>query len=80
MKAKSTPAFDLDAPISGGGHEVSLPAGARTDADIDEMFEQAFARSPDSEFLVSIHTWWEEKGFLTKNQYAALCKFTGEDQ
>lgn len=65
-----------------GRHEsdVPLPEGARTDSDIDEMFETAFGRAPDSEFLSSLHGWWEEKGFLTEKQYEALLKFTGGER
>jgi len=46
-----------------------------TDADeINEMFTvvMAGARGTFSEFIDSIHTWWEEKGFLTEKQYSAL--------
>ncbi len=75
MPAK--PPFDLDAPHSGGDNRP-LPDGAETGDEIDEMFERAFARAPDNAFLVSIHTWWEEKGFLTQGQYQALYKYTGD--
>lgn len=67
--------FSLDQEYR-GRVDRPLPEGARTDSDIDEMFETAFARSPDSEFLTSIHTWWEEKGFLTASQYEALEKWS----
>lgn len=65
--------------VHGGNQSDRLPEGARTDADIDELFERAFARAPDSEFLSSIHTWWEETGFLTGRQFEALSKFAGEE-
>jgi hypothetical protein len=45
---------------------------ANSDENIDRMFEEAFARvRPGSSFrqtIESIHTWWEEKGFLTQKQ------------
>lgn len=59
---------------------VPLPEGAETGDEIDEMFETAFSRSPDNEFLQSIHSWWEEKGFLTQKQYAALAKWSNEER
>lgn len=77
MSAK--PPFDLDSPHSGGDNRP-LPNDAETGDEIDEMFDTALSRAPDSEFLESIHTWWEEKGFLTSKQYEALCKFAGEEE
>jgi len=42
--------------------------------EINEMFEVVMktASGTFSEFIESIHTWWEEKGFLTDKQYKAL--------
>ena len=73
----SKPSFDLDTEHKGGDNRP-LPDGAETGDEIDEMFEHAFARAPDNAFLVSIHTWWEEKGFLTQGQYQSLYKYTGD--
>lgn len=70
--------FDLDKPHR-GEHERPTPSDAHTDdAEINDMFETAFSRRPDLEFLSSLYEWWEEKGFLTSRQYEALAKFTGE--
>lgn len=71
--------FDLDKPHRGEHDPSPIPRDSHTDdAEINEMFEIAFSRRPDLEFLASLYEWWEEKGFLTARQYEALCKFTGE--
>ncbi len=47
-----------------------------TSGDIEEMFEGVSqGLDPDSSFyrfIESLHTWWEEHGFLTDKQYEAL--------
>jgi hypothetical protein len=55
------------------------PPGSSTDAPtIEAMFERAFAQCPQSTFLSSIYSWWEERQFLTKSQMQALAKFARE--
>jgi hypothetical protein len=49
-----------------------------SDDNIDRMFETAFAKvRPGSSFrttIENIHTWWEEKGFLTQKQFETIQK------
>lgn len=66
--------FDLDKLHRGGGERL-LPEGAQTGDEIDFIFDRVLSIYPGHEFLESIHTWWEEKGFLTEKQYEALLKF-----
>lgn len=44
--------------------------------EINSLFDKAFNNADPSanfyEFLVSIRTWWENKGWLTEKQYRAL--------
>ena len=45
------------------------------DDEIEEMFETVMrnvAGTSFADFIDSIHTWWEEKGFLTEKQFNAL--------
>ena len=73
--------FDLDKQYSGGQADRPLPLDAHTDAnEIEGLFDTAFSRRPDSDFLSNIYAWWQEKSFLTESQYLALCKFAGENQ
>ncbi len=48
-----------------------------TDDEIPEMIEEciqwAEARGKDDTFFRSLEEWYEEKEFLTKKQYDALC-------
>ena len=79
---KKVDSFSLDKVHQGSSatHVAdSLPDSAQTGSEIDEMFDTAMSHSPDNEFLESIHEWWETKGFLTKKQYDALCKYVGDN-
>lgn len=57
----------------------NLPAGARTDPHIEEMFDAAMVNSPNNVFLEDLYSWWQSKGFLTKAQYETLQKRCEED-
>ena len=41
---------------------------------IGEMLEIALSKSPESKFYLSLKSFFEERGFLTKKQYAKLQK------
>jgi hypothetical protein len=68
----------LTAFTTGSMSTQSLPAGSITDARlVDELFDNAFSLSPQSEFLSSIYDFWQAKAFLTPAQFKALQKFQG---
>jgi len=74
-KPKEKPPWDSD-----GFSDIGRNAhGQYTDADeINMLFEKVYAKTrPGSsfmEFLDSVHTWWENNGFLTEKQYSAIRK------
>ena len=52
-----------------------FPPDAITEADeIEDLFDRAFQNYHDSPFLESVYEWWEQKGFITSKQYAAVSK------
>jgi hypothetical protein len=45
--------------------------------EIDGYFDRIFARDMSGdfgEFVISVHIWWKDKGFLTERQYNAIKK------
>ena len=67
--------FDPNAETTCTHDTDELPEGARTDEDIESMFDEVLDDLNAGSFrdtMESIHTWWEEKGFLTARQYEVL--------
>ena len=60
---------------------AQLPEGAVTsdDDDIEALFERAFDKFPESDFLSNVYDWWEAKQFLTEAQYNAVKRIAKED-
>jgi hypothetical protein len=53
------------------------PSQHHTNADeINDMFSELMMKVPYNSsfrvFIEDVHAWWEQKGFLTNNQYNAL--------
>ena len=62
--------FNPDKPVNSPMDTDTYPEGAHTDAEeIEDLFDSI---EVDSEFIDSIWTWWDEKGFLTKKQFHKL--------
>ncbi len=63
-----------------GVPEPPLPEGAVADpVELEDLFRDAFAAKPNSEFISSVYDWWEKNGFITANQYSALYKIADWD-
>ena len=52
-------------------HDAELDRYDDSD-EIERLFDEAFIKRPNSEFLEDLYSWWEDKQFLTAKQYAAL--------
>ena len=62
--------FNFDKPVNSPMDTDTYPEGAYANAEeIEDLFESI---EVDSEFIDSIWTWWDEKGFLTKKQFYKL--------
>ena len=69
------PKLDPDAKVSRAFDTEKLPKGARTDEDIDKMLDYLLMELRSGGFynaVDSISVWWEEKGFLTEDQYEVI--------
>ena len=65
---KFDPNQTIDSPINTDAY----PEGAHTDSgEIELLFTLATFAAPSS-FLDSLYEWWEEKGFLTEEQFSKL--------
>lgn len=78
--------FNPDAETTRAHDTRPLPEGAHTDENIEEMFDAVLTELNDGSFLdtmESIHSFWEEKGFLTARQYEVLenayTRISGDD-
>lgn len=68
--------FDKDQFVEAPFDTEGLPEGAETGDEIEPMFDIVLAdvddRSNFGEMMHDIYDWWQEKGFLAKQQYTTL--------